>query len=115
MTFNRTLLGMVLALPMAAAVATGANAQEYMYYADSDGSSYSEYYYERSSDNSAAAAALGFIGGVTVGAVAASSQPRYVEPRYVVVHEEPSCAKVWRKVWMDEYDRYERRKVLVCD
>lgn len=115
MTFNRGLLGMVLALPLAAAVATGANAQEYGYYADSDGYSYSEYYSERSRDNSAVAAALGFLGGVTVGAVAASSQPRYVEPHYVVVHEEPSCVKVWRKVWIDKYYGYERRKVLVCN
>ena len=107
MKMNRVMLGAVAALTMGAGIAASAAPAE------------AQYYYRRGGMNPGAAAAIGAVGGLALGAAIAGSRPAYAAPAPVYaapVYGGPvnECYVQRRRVWVPGWG-WEVRRETVCD
>ena len=108
-TFGKLTL-LFVAFPLALAP-TLAQAGGFEYYEDGYGGTYYSKSYGNGfrSGDAAAALGLGLIGGMALGAIAATPAPT----REVIVQQ--ACYRAWRDVWNDHRGAYQRKLVRVCE
>ncbi|GGH25650.1 hypothetical protein GCM10007036_32890 [Alsobacter metallidurans] len=118
MTKNRIVLGAIAAITMGAGIAASVAPAEAQY----------RYYGHRGGFNPGAAAAIGAVGGLALGAAIAGSRPAYGAPVYGApvygapvygarpVYAEPvnECYVTRRRVWVPGWG-WDVRRETVCD